>query len=168
MTQRQRNRPKKLPAEYLVGLTDGEGCFYINLRPPRGIKSKQSTIEFHFYLKLKGDHFALLKKVKKTFGCGGIYHQKEKRKNHSECYRFEINSRKDIKQILIPFFEKYPLQGPKIKDFLIFKKIFSMVQKGNHLKENGIVKIQKLKQGMNLGVRRVWKIRSLGGNVKEC
>lgn len=168
MTQRQRNRPGVLPPEYLVGLTDGEGCFYINLRPPRGIRSRRSTVEFHFYIKLKGNHLNLLKKVKKSFGCGEIYHQKEKRKNHSECYRFEINSRKDISETLIPFFQKHPLQGPKVKDFLIFQQTFIIIQANNRLDDKELAKIKKLKQRMNLGVRRVWKIRSLGGNVKEC
>ncbi|MCX6809907.1 MAG: LAGLIDADG family homing endonuclease [Candidatus Berkelbacteria bacterium] len=165
MTQRQRDRPKILSPEYLVGLTDGEGCFYVNIRPPRS-KNGLPQVEFHFYIKLRGDHLDLLKKVQKSFGCGAVYRQAEKRANHSECYRFEINSRKDINRVLVPFFLHYPLQGPKSNDFATFCKIFNLVLQGENSTEKGLVKIKRLKEKMNLGARRVWKIRLLGGNVK--
>jgi hypothetical protein len=166
MTQRRRDRPKKLLPAYLVGLTDGEGCFYVNFRPSRAKIKRQPKVELHFYLKLRGDHLLLLEKVKKAFGCGAIYHQKEKRENHSECYRFEINSRNDIKNFLLPFFDQNPLQGSKLKDYKIFKKIATIVF-SQKLNAKNLVKIKRLKSEMNLGVRRVWKIRLLGGNVKE-
>jgi hypothetical protein len=165
MTQRQRNRPKILSPEYLVGLTDGEGCFYANIRPPRS-KNGSSQVELHFYIKLRGDHLNLLRKVRKSFGCGAVYRQTEKRANHSECYRFEINSRKDIAEVLIPFFLKYPLEGPKSRDFETFKKIFQLVLSRENKKEERLDKIKRLKERMNLGARRVWKTRLLGGNVK--
>ncbi len=160
MTQRQRNKPKILSPNYLVGITDGEGCFYLNPRPTHIPKSKQSPVELHFYIKLKGDHLPLLKKVKESFGCGVIYHQVEKRVNHSECFRFEINSQKDIHGVLLPFFDKYCLQSPKKNDYQIFRQVAMMVKRQEHLTEKGLEKIRILKTKMNLGARRVWKIRS--------
>jgi len=164
MTQRQRNRPKILSPDYLVGLTDGEGCFYVNIRRPRS-RTQYRPVELHFYIKLKGDHLDLLQKVKKAFGCGAVYRQAESRDNHSECYRFEINSQKDIGETLIPFFDKNRLQGPKRRDYELFRKVASMVLRGRH-KDKGLKKISELKRKMNLGARRVWKIRLLGGNAK--
>lgn len=166
MTQRQRDRPKILSADYLVGLTDGEGCFYINIRPSRSSRGIK-TVEFHFYLKLRIDHLDLLNKVKLSFGCGAVYHQKEKRANHSECYRFEINSRRDIFGKLIPFFDEHLLEGPKRKDYLLFRQAAEIVRDKSRLTANQIAEIEKLKHKMNFGVRRVWKIRSLGGNAKK-
>jgi len=125
------------------------------------------TVEFHFYLKLKADHLSLLKKVKEAFGCGAVYCQKEKRVNHSDCYRFEINSRKDIQGVLIPFFDSHCLQSPKKRDYDLFRQA-AMIFKDNWRRTKPVIKqIKKLKAQMNLGVRRVWKIRSLGGNVKK-
>jgi hypothetical protein len=167
MTQRQRDRPKKLSADYLVGLTDGEGCFYINVRPSRSRKSNLDTVEFHFYLKLKADHLPLLNKVAEAFGCGAVYLQKEKRENHSECYRFEINSRKDIYGVLIPFFDSNCLQSPKKRDYELFRQAAIILKDNWHRTKPAIEKIKKLKAQMNLGARRVWKIRSLGGNAKK-
>lgn len=139
-----------ISADYIVGLTDGEGCFYVNIRPPRFPNSKE-RVETHFYIKLRENNLFLLKEIKKFFGCGGIYYQKEKRPNHSGCYRFEINSQVDINGILIPFFKKHPLIGPKRRDFLIFRKITELVEKKSHRNKTGLRRIKALKQQMNLG-----------------
>src|SRR3990167_3485599 len=167
MTLRQRNRPKKLSPDYLVGLADGEGCFYINIRYGIKNRTKKPSVEHHFYIKLRGDNLPLLRKVKTAFGCGAIYLQTEKRENHSECYRFEINSRRDVQNTLIPFFDKHKLQSTKQSDYLLFREAATMVRKKEYLTLKGMRKFEKLKKKMNLGARRVWKIRLLGGNAKE-
>ncbi|HUS60005.1 MAG TPA: LAGLIDADG family homing endonuclease [Nevskiaceae bacterium] len=156
-----------LSADYIVGLTDGEGCFYVNVRPPdkRWAHSKPG-VETHFYLKMKEDELGLLEKVKKFFGRGGIYHQKEKRPNHTPCYRYEINSQKDVHEVLIPFFDKHPLQSSKQKSYRIFRKIAIMIKNREYRKAEGIEKIIQLKSKMNFGARRVREIRLLGGNAK--
>ena len=113
-----------ISAEYIVGLTDGEGCFYVNIRPPdkRWSRSKHG-VETHFYIKMREDELGLLKQVKKYFRCGAIYFQKDKRPNHKSCYRYEINSQKDIHDVLIPFFDKHPLLSTKERNYRIFRKL---------------------------------------------
>lgn len=82
-----------ITADYIVGLTDGEGCFYIDVRPPdKKYQRVKTGIETHFYIKLREDDYPLLKEVRDYFKCGGVYFQKEKRQNHSACYRFGISS----------------------------------------------------------------------------
>lgn len=168
MTQRQRGKPNILSPDYIVGLTDGEGCFYLNVRPEGIPRSQREPLELHFYIKLRGDHLGLLKKVKSAFGCGKIYIQSESRANHSQCYRFEINSQKEIFGVLIPFFDKYPLQGPKVKSYKVFREAAMIMKSKEHLTDGGLLKLRKLKVKLNSGARRVWKIRLLGGNAKKC
>lgn len=146
-------------ADYIVGLTDGEGCFYVNVRPP-GVKRFNYRVETHFYLKLRSDEYPLLKKVKDFFGCGAIYFQKEKRSNHSPCYRYEINNREDVSQKLIPFFKKHPLQSKKRHDFEIFCRIVEIINRREHLTEEGLEEIRRLKSRMNIRARPVREIRS--------
>lgn len=134
--------------DYITGLTDGEGCFYIGIRLPKG-RFKTVRIEPHFYIKLRGDNLPLLEEVQKTLKCGAIYYQSEKRINHSACYRYEVNNIKDLKEILVPFFEKFPLLGVKQKDFLIFKEVVSLVFQNKHKDPKVISKIIKLKSTMN-------------------
>ena len=150
--------------DYIVGLTDGEGCFYVNVRDRNSRWTPK--VETHFYIKLREDNKGLLEEVKESFGCGAVYFQKENRPNHSSCYRFEINSHRDITQVLVPFFEKHLLHSPKKKDFEIFRQIVQMVRKGEHKTEKGLLQIRNLKLQMNNWARRMRKIRTSGGNAK--
>lgn len=153
-------------ADYVVGLTDGEGCFYVWVRPLGVSRAVLRPVHVHYYLKMHEKEKHLLDEVKRFFGCGAVYFQKERRKNHSACYRFEINRYEDVLKVVIPFFEKHPLHSRKRKDFAIFKKIVELIANGDHLTEGGLEKIRSLKLQMNLGGRRVREIRPHGGNVK--
>lgn len=145
-----------ISSDYIVGLTDGEGCFYVNIRPPdkRYSRSKHG-VATHFYLKMKKEELDLLNEVKSFFGCGAVYFQKDKRKNHTSCYRFEINSQKDVHETLIPFFDKHPLRSSKREDYLIFREIAKLVKKKKHREKSGFDNIVRLKSKMNLGARPV-------------
>jgi hypothetical protein len=156
-----------ITADYIVGLTDGEGCFYVNIRPPdKKYQGSKTAIETHFYIKLREDDLFLLNKIKNYFGCGAVYFQKEKRENHSACYRFEINSRKNIHEVLIPFFDRHPLKSEKRKNYYIFRKIALMVKNDFHKEVKGLRKILLLKSQMNSGARLVREIRLPSGNAK--
>ncbi len=140
-----------IDANYIVGLTDGEGCFYVNLTERDKIKNPKAHIraKSHFYIKLREDDLHVLEKVKQYLGFGFIYYQKEKRKNHSACFRFEVNSNTD-KLKLIDFFQKHPLQSPKKKrDFEIFSRITQMIINKSHFTLEGINKIRQLKLSMH-------------------
>ena len=157
-----------ISADYIVGLTDGEGCFYVNIRPPdKRFNRSRPGVETHFYIKLREDELDLLKEIKGFFKCGAVYFQKEQRPNHASCYRFEINSQKDIHEILIPFFYKHPLQGQKRNNYLIFREVALLVKEKGHQNEKLFRKILSLKSKMNLGARPVREIRSPGGNAKQ-
>jgi LAGLIDADG DNA endonuclease family protein len=135
-----------ISADYIVGLTDGEGCFYVNIRDrnPRWVPKIQN----HFYIKLREDNKELLEEVKESFGCGAVYIQKETRPNHSTCYRFEINSHRDILGVVIPFFEKHPLHGTKRNDFQIFREVAFAVKRGEHKSKEGFEEIRRMKLQM--------------------
>lgn len=152
-------------SDYLVGLTDGEGCFYVGIRYPSETH-KTFRVEPHFYIKLRGDDLPLLEEVQESFGCGAIYYQNEKRKNHSACYRFEVNTLRDLRERLIPFFEKHPLHSKKRKDFELFKAIFKLVETREFKTEKGLNNVKKLKLTMNHRTRWVREIRSPSGNGK--
>lgn len=156
-----------ITADYIVGLTDGEGCFYVNVRPlDKRYQGSKTGIETHFYIKLREDDVSLLREIRNYFRCGAVYYQKEKRKNHSACYRFGISSQKDIHEILIPFFDKHQLRSEKKKNYLIFRKIAKMVKEGLHREDISLKEILLLKSQMNSGARSVREIRSPSGNAK--
>ncbi len=136
-------------ADYIVGITDGEGCFYVNLGKSTAYKAGW-RVQMHFHLKLQETDRELLEKICTTLNCGKVYFQKEQRKNHTQCYRYSVSAWRDIESILIPFFKKHPLQtASKSKSFAIFCQIASLVSQGKHLTPKGIEKIRTLKQSMN-------------------
>jgi hypothetical protein len=53
--------------------------------------------------------------------------------------------------IIIPFFEKYPIQGIKSSDFPDFKKVAEILKNKEHLTSEGFNKIIEIKVGMNKG-----------------
>jgi hypothetical protein len=55
----------------------------------------------------------------------------------------------DIIDIIIPFFEKYPIQGKKSLDFYDFKKVSNMLNNKEHLTSEGFNKILEIKANMN-------------------
>ncbi len=136
--------------EYIVGLTDGEGCFYVNVNRSSLYRSG-FRVQMHFHLKMQEKDRDLLEKVKNTIGCGAVYFQKEQRTNHCQCYRYTVSSQADILNTIIPFFKRYPLESySKNENFRIFCKIAKLVKSGAHLTESGILKIRELKSKMNL------------------
>ena len=135
--------------EYIVGLTDGEGCFYVNIGKYSAYKSG-IRVQMHFHIKMQEKDRPLLEKIKNTLQCGEVYFQKEKRANHCQCYRYTVSSQQDILNKIIPFFLKNSLQSvTKQKSFKAFCKIALLVKKGKHLDKKGIKEIQLIKTQMN-------------------
>ena len=141
-----------LTEEYIVGLTDGEGSFTAYVRNLQDSKERirRVRIEPRFYIKLIEEDKPILEAIKIFFGCGNVYFQRDKRKNHRNCYRFEVAGRDDLKEKIIPFFRKHPLRFPsKRRDFMIFCELMDGISKGEHLHAEGLRRLYKLKQKMH-------------------
>ena len=137
---------------YIVGLVDGEGSFTVYIRNPDSEKivKRRVKAEPRFYLKVNEKDKNILYQLKKFFVCGNVYFQRDKRKNHQNCYRFEVANRKELEDIIIPFFKKHQLKLlSKKKDFEIFCKIMEKIKKGDHLTELGLRNLYQLKQKMH-------------------
>jgi len=145
---RRRAKPV-LSADYIVGLVDGEGCFYVNIAKSKRYRAG-ARVGLSLYIKMQANDRELLEKVKHRLGCGAVYFQKEQRPNHVQCYRYTVGAQRDILEKIIPFFLQYPLQSPsKRKSFEKFCKITDIVRKQGHLTKKGIEQIQKLKKRLN-------------------
>lgn len=135
--------------DYVVGLTDGEGCFYVNIWKSPAYRAG-AGVQLHFHLKMQERDRDLLEQVKNTIGCGAVYFQKEKRINHCQCYRYTVSAQRDILNTVIPFFRKYPLQSAsKRANFEFFCQIAELVREGKHKTREGLEEIRVLKAQMN-------------------
>lgn len=136
-------------ADYVVGITDGEGCFYVNIGKSPAYQAGW-RVQLHFHLKLQAKDEKLLWKIRNTLECGNVYFQHETRSNHTQCYRYTVGSWKDIDEKIIPFFKNYSLQTTsKQKSFTVFCEIAELVKAKKHLTPKGIERIRILKSRMN-------------------
>jgi LAGLIDADG endonuclease len=55
-------------------------------------------------------------------------------------------------ETIIPHFDKYPLISQKQSDYIIFKNIIELMDKGEHLNQDGLTKIVNLKASLNSGI----------------
>ena len=143
---------EELNPEYVVGLVDGEGSFTIYVKNPDSIKEvkRRVRVEPRFFLKLIEKDKEILDELKKFFGCGNVYFQKDTRPNHQHCYRYEATNRHDLQEIIIPFFKKNSLKlRSKKSDFEIFCQLFEMIINNDHHSDDGMRKIYALKQKMH-------------------
>jgi len=138
--------------DYVVGLVDGEGSFTAYIRDPnKPTKVKRRVkVEPRFYLKLIEKDKPVLDKLRKFFDCGNVYFQKDNRKNHQACYRFEVANRRDLTEKIVPFFKENQLKFPsKRKDFEIFCDLMIRINKGEHLTPDGLRNLYSIKQKMH-------------------
>jgi hypothetical protein len=129
---------------FLSGFTDAEGCFSIGIRPDAKLKIKWRVLPV-FIIKLHKKDLSILEDIKKTLHIGKI------RKSGENCVQYVVESFKEL-QVIVNHFDNYPLVTAKVSDFLLFKQCFDMIKNGEHLTEEGFLKIVTLKSSLNWGI----------------
>ena len=142
--------------EYVLGLVDGEGCFNARVNRQR----RRARVELKFSLKLRHQDKEMLDEFQRFFGCGKVYIQRDGRVNHSLCYRFEVQNKKEIIENIIPFFEKNcPKLPSRKRDFELFKQIAELSKNDSV----DLEKIEQLKNQMHWGLAVYRKtVRAVG------
>jgi hypothetical protein len=63
---------------------------------------------------------------------------------------YKISNFKDLCNIIIPFFNKYPLYGTKLTNFNEFVKAAEIIKHKEHLTPEGLKKLHEIKSRMNI------------------
>ncbi len=136
---------KGIPNGYwLSAFAEGEACFFIRIY--KSPKSKLGyAVQPVFIITQHSRDRVLMESIAKFFGCGIV------KKRKSEACDFTVTSIKSISDIIIPFFEKYPLRGEKLINYNDFKEVVNLMTSKQHLTEEGYKNILKIKKGMNTG-----------------
>ncbi len=139
------NQQERLNAEWIVGFTDGEGCFHVSINKISEMKLGWQVLpEFRIVQHEKNEE--VLYKIKTFFDFGDVtinridYHGTRK--------EFRVRGKENLNKI-VRFFEKYPLKTSKQKDFEIFALIIKKMNNGEHLTKQGLDEIAKLISNMN-------------------
>jgi hypothetical protein len=86
--------------------------------------------------------------IQKFFGgIGRIYFEPK-----TDSVRFRFNKLTDLKNFILPHFEKYKLLTQKAADFILLKKIVEIMLIKGHISSEGIQKIINIKAVMNNGL----------------
>jgi hypothetical protein len=128
---------------YIAGFTDGEGSWGVTIS--KNLRETGYTVLPKFTIGLHACDIALLERIAAQFGVGGIY------VGSNNLVRWQVSSVRDLVNVIIPFFEKYPLVSQKRADFELFKQIVELINNKEHLTPAGLQKIVNLKASLNLG-----------------
>lgn len=95
-----------------------------------------SRVQLKFKITQHSRDAELMESLVKYLDCGNIY-----TKASVAVVDYEVKKFSDLTEKIIPFFEKYPLQGIKKQNFEDFCKVASLVKSGAHLTESGLAEI---------------------------
>ncbi len=139
------NQQERLDPLWIVGFTDGEGCFHVSLnKNPKMTLKYQVLPEFRIVQNKKDE--VLLSKIKEYFGFGDVVVNRID--HHGTRMEFRARGLENLNNIK-EFFEKFELKTSKKKDFEIFSEIIDLMNKKEHLTNQGIDKIRELTLKMN-------------------
>jgi hypothetical protein len=125
--------------EYLTGFTEGEGCFYVGFSKRDDLPLGWQVItEFHLSQNPGGKN--ILEAFKKRLGCGylKLNHPKSQK---DKTWVLIIKDRRNIREKLIPFFQRHPLHSQKAKEYTVFKEVLEAVGLKEHLNPDGLKRI---------------------------
>ena len=133
---------------WIVGFTDGEGCFSVSILKNRTSKSGWQIFP-EFVITQGKKSLPALEIFQKYFECGKVFVNKRHDNHKEHLYKYCVRSIKDLEEKIIPFFQKNQLKTFKNNDFQIFCKIMQMIKKERHLNHEGMISIAKLIETMN-------------------
>jgi hypothetical protein len=143
---------------WVAGFVSGDSSFFVSMEKSTNNLGKRVRLVFGTGLHIR-DKELLVGMAKFFSNLEPI--SKESRVHSSELNSvalLQIKNNFDIENKVIPFFSKYPILGVKSLDFADFKEVAELVKNKEQLTADGLSKITKIVDGMNLD-------RDLGNSV---
>ncbi len=135
----------ELTPDWIVGFTDGEGCFFVGVQKHPGMTAGFQVLPEFVVVQHERD-IQILYALKRFFGCGVV------RRNHGDRFVYRVRKLECLERV-IQFFERHPLKTKKNVDFRKFRRIVMMMRKGRHLDKDGLIEILSMARTMNTGQR---------------
>ena len=131
-----------LNAQWIVGFVDGEGCFHVGINQNESMSLGVQVLPEFTVVQHEVDE-QVLYNLKNYFGCGVV------RKNHGTRLCYRVRGQANLRDRIIPFFEKHKLKTRKRVDFEKFRRAILLIEKGEHLQADGLEQIRQIKKSMN-------------------
>jgi hypothetical protein len=104
-------RPNARDLMWLVGFVEGDGCFSVN--------KNGKYVKYEFAIEIHISDIKLLHKIKSILGGYGSI--TTRKRSNTELARLKISSKYNLKNIILPIFDKYGMLTSKQYDYLYFK-----------------------------------------------
>ena len=154
---------RSLDPWYITGFFEGEGCFSVSIHPHPSSRFGwfiDPVVQTYQHV----DSKVLLERIKSYFDCGAI----RPKGPNSNVLTFSVESRRTIKEKMIPHFLKFPLQGSKSNDFDIFCKVLYGLEAKQHFTKEGFIELVQLAFTMNPhGKNRKYRLEEIVKEIKK-
>lgn len=144
--ENQQERPDAL--EWAVGFVDGEGCFSISVVRNRTCRLGWQ-VQHEFSVVQAAPSRSALEFLRELFGCGTLIENRRHDNHRDTLLRFSVKRRRDLVDVVVPFFEERPLRTAKRHDFERFAQVLQSMEAGEHLEEDGLRRIAQETELMN-------------------
>ena len=124
------NQQESLGPEWVVGIVDGEGCFFVDVNRQPTMKVGWQVLPEFRVVQHERD-VAVLEQLREFFGCGQVT------TNHGDRKELRIRGLKELSERVVPFFEAHPLRTVKRTSFERFAEVIRLMQRGEHLTTEG-------------------------------
>lgn len=137
----------KLDPWFVTGFCDAESSFHLVFS--KDSKSKMGwRVRAYFSLHLHIKDLSLLYTIQKFFnGVGKIYFNSSRSDALFQVYKLE-----ELINVIIPHFDKFPLQSEKFINFLLWKKCIELMALKAHLTSSGFRDILSIRASLNKGL----------------
>lgn len=110
---------------WLVGFTEGKGSFKVDVQESPATSGEGKAVKLNFQILQNERDKELLTLIILYLNCGTL---KTEGGSTSPNKIITVTNFENISNIIIPFFQKYPLQGIKRLDFDIFIKVAELIK----------------------------------------
>jgi hypothetical protein len=133
---------------WIIGFVDGEGCFSCPV-----FRNRTMTLGWQvqpsFAVVQSASSRDVLEDLRRFFGCGGVSVNHRRDNHRQDLCRYEVTRFTDLRDVIVPFFQKHQLQTSKRINFAKFVKVLRLMEERKHLTVSGLIEIGEITQTMN-------------------
>ena len=132
-----------LHPQWITGFVDGEGCFSVEINKNETMKIGYQVIP-SFVVSQNAISVNVLHGLKAYFKTGVV-----RSGGHEGRLQYRVRDTTQLRERIIPFFEQNKLKTRKAVDFIKFRKVLLLMERNEHLTQEGLDKIRLIKDSMN-------------------
>jgi hypothetical protein len=144
----ENQQERLLAPEWIVGFVDGEGCFSCPIYRC-GKMSLGWQVRPEFAVVQGASSRDVLEELVSYFGCGKVFRNRRHDNHREDLFRYCVQRIGDLQDIIVPFFEQYPLRTSKRANFDKFAQITRLMAQRRHLSVSGLMEIAAIAETMN-------------------